>query len=135
MFQAQLDRYINLASYGNIFFPLRTNQKISAYVKDPWTVENKDYAQYPRLSTMDNSNNYRNSSFWYKNGDFLKLRSLEIGYTLASNLTKSIKLSEARIFLRGMNVLTVDHFKYTDPESISGYPAMKSYNIGLKVQF
>jgi len=135
MFQAQLDRYINLASYGNIFFPLRTNQKISAYVKDPWTVENKDYAQYPRLSTMDNSNNYRNSSFWYKNGDFLKLRSLEIGYTLASSLTKSIKLSEARIFLRGMNVLTLDHFKFTDPESISGYPAMKSYNIGLKVQF
>lgn len=135
MFQAQLDRNINLASYSSLFFPLRSNQKISTYVEDPWTADNKDIAKYPRLSTMDNSNNYRNSSFWFRNGDFLKLRSIEMGYTLPERLTKSIRLSQARLFVRGMNLLTLDHFKYTDPESISGYPAMKSYNIGLKVQF
>lgn len=135
MMQVQLDRNINLASYGNLFFPLRSNQKISAYVQDPWTEENKAFAKYPRLSTMDNSNNYRNSSFWFRNGDFVKLRSLEIGYSLPSGIAKSFKLNQARIFLRGMNLLTIDHFKFTDPESISGYPAMKSYNIGLKVQF
>lgn len=135
MFQAQLDRSINLASYPNLFYPLRSNQKISSFVTEPWSVENKDVAQYPRLSTMDNANNYRNSSFWYRNGDFLKLRSIEVGYTIPEELVKKIKISQTRIFLRGMNLLTLDHFKYSDPENISGYPAMKSYNIGLKVQF
>ncbi|MEI7423813.1 MAG: SusC/RagA family TonB-linked outer membrane protein [Prolixibacteraceae bacterium] len=135
LFQGQFDRNINLASYGNLFFPLRSNLKISTYVQDPWTPQNKSIAQYPRLSTMDNSNNYRNSSFWYKNGDFIKMRTLEIGYNLSDAMAKSIHLSQLRLFLRGMNLLTIDSFKYTDPESISGYPAMKSYNIGLNVQF
>lgn len=135
LFQGQFDRSINLASYGNIFFPLRSNLKISTYVEEPWTEANKSIAKYPRLSTMDNSNNYRNSSFWYKNGDFIKMRSIELGYNLPAQVAKSIKLSQARLFLRGMNLLTIDSFKYADPESVSGYPAMKSYNIGLKVQF
>jgi TonB-linked SusC/RagA family outer membrane protein len=135
MFQGQFDRNINLASYGNLFFPLRTNLKISTYVEEPWTEVNKSTAKYPRLSTMDNSNNYRSSSFWYKNGDFIKMRSIELGYNLPAPIAKSIKLSQARLFVRGMNILTIDSFKYADPESISGYPAMKSYNIGLKVQF
>ncbi|MEO7530478.1 MAG: SusC/RagA family TonB-linked outer membrane protein [Sediminibacterium sp.] len=135
MFQAQLNRNINLASYGNLFFPLRTNQKISTFVKDPWTLENKDHAQYPRLSTMDNANNYRTSSFWVRNGNFLKLRSLEIGYNFSEALTKKVKINNARLFLRGMNLLTLDHFKYSDPENITNYPAMKSYNVGMKVQF
>ena len=135
MLQAQLDRYINLASYSNLFFPLRTNQKISTYVKDPWTVENRETAQYPRLTTIDNANNYRSSSYWYRNGDFLKLRSVEVGYTLPEKIVNRIRLSQTRLFLRGMNILTLDHFKYSDPENISGYPAMKSYNIGLKLQF
>jgi hypothetical protein len=135
MFQGQFDRNINLASYGNLFFPLRTNLKISTYVEEPWTEANKSTAKYPRLSTMDNSNNYRSSSFWYKNGDFIKMRSIELGYNLPAPIAKSIKLSQARLFVRGMNLLTIDSFKYADPESVSGYPAMKSYNIGLKVQF
>ncbi|MDP4225324.1 MAG: SusC/RagA family TonB-linked outer membrane protein [Bacteroidota bacterium] len=135
MLQAQVDRYINLASYPDLFFPLRSTQKISTFVTEPWTAENKDHAQYPRLSTMDNANNYRNSSFWYRNGDFLKLRSLELGYNLPEKMFGKIKPSMARIFLRGMNLLILDHFKYSDPENVSGYPAMKSYNIGLKVQF
>jgi TonB-linked SusC/RagA family outer membrane protein len=135
MLQAQVNRNINLASYSNLFFPLRTNQKISTYVKDPWTQENKETASYPRLTTIDNANNYRSSSYWFRNGDFLKLRSIEIGYTFPEEFVNRIRLSQTRLFLRGMNLLTLDHFKYSDPENISGYPAMKSYNIGLKLQF
>ena len=135
MFQGQMDRNINLANYGNLFFPLRTNQKISTFVTNPWTVDNSANAQYPRLSTLENANNYRTSTFWLRNGDFIKLRSLEVGYNFQKLLLKKKGTGAARMFVRGMNLLTIDKFKFTDPENISGYPTMKSLNVGFRTQF
>lgn len=134
MMQAQLDRNINLASYGNIFFPFRTNQKISTFVQEPWTAQNSATAKYPRLSTLENANNYRTSSFWLRNGDFLKVRSLELGYNFSSLFLKKTGMSMSRVFVRGMNLFTFDKFKYSDPENITGYPTMRSVNIGFKIQ-
>ncbi|MFM1963795.1 MAG: hypothetical protein RLZZ172_2640 [Bacteroidota bacterium] len=134
MMQAQVDRNINLASYGNLFFPLRSNQKISTFVQEPWTVQNSTTAKYPRLSTLENANNYRTSSFWLREGDFLKVRSLELGYNFSEKFLRKTGLSMSRIFLRGMNLFTIDKFKYSDPENIAGYPSMRSLNMGIKVQ-
>jgi len=135
MFQGQMDRNINLANYGNLFFPLRTNQKISTFVTNPWTVDNAATAQYPRLSTLENANNYRTSTFWLRNGDFIKLRSLELGYNFSNSLLKKQASGACRVFVRGMNLLTIDKFKFTDPENISGYPTMRSVNVGARFQF
>jgi TonB-linked SusC/RagA family outer membrane protein len=134
MFQGQLDRNINLANYGNLFFPLRSSQKISTFVQRPWQPDRTIFADYPRLSTLENANNYRTSSFWLRNGDFIKLRSLEIGYNFNTRFSKAKNSAESRVFVRGMNVFTLDKFKYTDPENISGYPTMRSVNVGFKVQ-
>ena len=134
MMQAQVDRNISLANYGNIFFPLRSNQKISTFVEEPWTAQNSATAKYPRLSTLENANNYRTSSFWLREGDFLKIRSLELGYNFSDKFLRKTGLSMSRIFLRGMNLFTIDKFKYSDPENIAGYPSMRSLNMGLKVQ-
>lgn len=134
MLQAQVDRNINLASYGNIFFPFRSNQKISTFVQDAWTPQNSATAKYPRLSTLENANNYRTSSFWLRNGDFLKVRSLEVGYNFSSAFLNKTGLSMSRVFVRGMNLFTFDKFKYSDPENITGYPTMRSVNMGLKIQ-
>lgn len=134
MLQAQMDRNINLASYGNIFFPLRSNQKISTFVQHPWTPETKATAMYPRLSTLENANNYRTSSFWLRNGDFIKVRSLELGYNFSNAFLKKTGLGMSRFFVRGMNLFTMDKFKYSDPENISGYPTMRSVNMGFKIQ-
>lgn len=134
MLQGQFDRNINLAGYGNLFFPLRSSQKISTFVQNPWTPENAASAQYPRLTTLENANNYRTSSFWLRKGDFIKLRSVEIGYNFALSLIKGKAAAKSRVFVRGMNLLTWDSFKYSDPENIAGYPTMRSVNIGLKVQ-
>lgn len=135
MLQGQFDRNINLASYGNIFFPLRSTQKISTYVQDAWTPANAATAKYPRLTTLENANNYRTSSFWLRNGDFVKLRSLEFGYNFKKLTLKKLEVSKIRLFVRAMNLFTWDKFKYADPENISGYPTMKSINAGLNVQF
>jgi hypothetical protein len=134
MLQAQMDRNINLASYGNIFFPLRSNQKISTFVQNPWTPETKAIAMYPRLSTLENANNYRTSSFWLRNGDFIKVRSLELGYNFSNAFLTKTGLGMSRFFVRGMNLFTMDKFKYSDPENISGYPTMRSVNMGFKIQ-
>lgn len=134
MLQAQMDRNINLASYGNIFFPLRSNQKISTFVQNPWTPENKSTAAYPRLSTLENANNYRTSSFWLRNGDFIKVRSLELGYNFSNAFLKKTGLGMSRFFVRGMNLFIIDKFKYSDPENITGYPTMRSVNMGFKIQ-
>jgi TonB-linked SusC/RagA family outer membrane protein len=135
-FQAQTGRSIYLGESPFIFWPLDNNSaRISTYPKQFWTEETKNSADYPRLTTIENQNNYRPSTQWYLNGDFLRLRSLNIGYTLPERFVKHVKLRSAQIFLRGMNLFSIDHLKYADPEAQSGYPVMKSYNAGINLQF
>jgi len=138
VFQAQLGRAIGLLDNPNIFVPLINDTKISTYVRDqnPRTVGNQSIANYPRLTTLANSNNYRSSDFWYKDGDFLRLRSAEVGYNLPSSLISRLKIEKFRLFLRGTNLFTLSGFNYSDPETYwGGYPAMQTYNLGLNVQF
>ncbi len=134
--QGQVGRSIYLGNEPLLFWPLTNDgAKISTYAKQFWTEQNKATADYPRLTTQENNNNYRESSFWYVNGDFLRLRSLDLAYNLPQNLIQNARLRSAKIFLRGMNLFTMDHLKYTDPEVLAGYPLMKSYNIGINLQF
>lgn len=135
VFQAQLGRDLYLGSNSLVYWPLINDAKISTYVSQPWTEQNKATANYPRLTTLSNPNNYRSSTFWYKNADFLRLRSVELGYNFPSAMASKIKTEKIRLFLRGINLLTMSNFTYGDPETMSGYPAMKSYNVGLNVQF
>ena len=101
-------------------------------------IDTRDTATYPRLSTTANSNNYVNSSFWVKSGDFLKLRNIEIGYSLPESALAKLKMKEARIYLSGMNLFTFSRLLKDydiDPENPSGYPGIRSYNIGISVTF
>ncbi|HMR17940.1 MAG TPA: TonB-dependent receptor, partial [Sphingobacterium sp.] len=135
-FQGQAGRSINLGATPILFWPLDNNSaRISTYPQQFWTEETKNTADYPRLTTIDNQNNYRPSTQWYINGDFFRLRSLHLGYSLPEKVVQYAKLRSARIFLTGMNLFSVDHLKYTDPESQRGYPVMRSYNAGINLQF
>lgn len=84
--------------------------------------------------------NYKNSSWWQRNGSFLRLKNVELGYTLPKSFTNKILLKSLRIFLAGENLLTfAPDIKLWDPETGSidgrGYPLMRSVNIGLNVNF
>ncbi len=135
LFQAQLGRDIYLGNNPLVYWPLVNDAKISTFVDTPWSEETASVAKYPRLTTQANPNNYRSSDFWYKNADFLRLRSLELGYTLP--LAKSdADTPSIRIFLQGNNLFTLSKFSFSDPETYQvGYPAMRSYNIGLNIKF
>ena len=124
------DVYIN-----GLSGPMGKKAQISEYVMNRWTPETSATAEYPRLSTLDNSNNYRNSTLWIRSGDYLKLRSIELAYNFPEKLLASLHLSTCKVFVQGMNLLTFDKIKNLDPETFTGYPALKSYNLGLRLQF
>ena len=107
-------------------------------LKDRWTEENPNpNASYPRLSYGGNSNNYRASSFWLRNGSYLRLKTLEIGYNLPQKWVNKIYSKNIRVFFIGTNLLTFSDFKLWDPEmgSTTGthYPLTKSFSFGFNI--
>ena len=120
---------------GKYYHAFQNDGKISSIAIGRWTPETAETATYPRLSSENNLNNYQASSFWQKNGNFLKLRSLEIGYTLPFQLSRKINLEKVRIFANGTNLFSLDHMDgFTDPETMSGYPALRTISFGLSIQ-
>lgn len=94
---------------------------------DYWSETNQNiYAEYPRLSKRDNENNTKASTYWQRNGAFLKLKNLEVGFNHKF----------FRVYLRGSNLLTFSPFKYWDPEMGSGsglsYPTQRVFNVGVQ---
>jgi TonB-linked SusC/RagA family outer membrane protein len=141
--QACLGRSVNLrtsAPYATS--PLYVDRNVSRWIKQPWTA---DVANDPVLAktidspslTIENAvNNYQTSTYFLRNGDFLRLRSLEIGYEFPKKIIKSARLQNAKVYLRGMNLLTLDHLDgFFDPEVLEGYPVLKSYNLGINLTF
>jgi TonB-linked SusC/RagA family outer membrane protein len=94
-------------------------------------------AKFPAVRSMS-TNNYIGSTLWQRNGDYLRLKNAEIGYTLPEKISKKISVSNLRVFVQGTNLATWDHIKAIDPESnfgTGGYPIPQNLNFGLEVTF
>lgn len=123
--------------WGNILSDVaNSNRWIEHEISGTMDTENPN-ASYPRLSYGGNSNNYRQSTFWLRNGSYLRLKTLEVGYSIPKPLVNKIRFNNIRLFLRGSNLLTFSSFKLWDPElgSSTGteYPLAKSLTLGLSV--
>lgn len=123
--------------WGNILSDVaNSNRWIDHEISGTMATENPN-ASYPRLSYGGNSNNYRQSTFWLRNGSYLRLKTLEVGYSIPKPLVNKIRFNNIRLFLRGSNLLTFSSFKLWDPElgSSTGteYPLAKSLTLGLSV--
>jgi TonB-linked SusC/RagA family outer membrane protein len=106
---------------------------------DRWMLgvnENPD-AEYPRLSYGGHTNNYRPSTFWLRDGAYLRLKTLELGYTLPKRLANRMYLSRLRVHIIGQNILTFSSFKLWDPEMRSSngqkYPLGRTWTFGLSI--
>jgi hypothetical protein len=133
-FQGVANRTVYLSGYS--FYAFQNNGKISSIALGRWTPETSEIATYPRLSAQNNLNNFQLSSFWQRNGNFVKLRSIELGYNIPVKIIEKIRLSDARIFINGTNLFSLDHLGgLTDPETLTGYPAVRSCSVGAKIQF
>ncbi|RYY23804.1 MAG: TonB-dependent receptor, partial [Chitinophagaceae bacterium] len=101
-------------------------------------VDTRATADYPRLTTKGNDNNYRASTFWMKKGDFLRLRNVELGYKVPATLLKQIRLQQLRVFVSAVNPLSWSSLGKNydiDPETRTGYPGLKSFNAGISLTF
>ena len=112
---------------------------MQAIADDHWTEENQDpYAFWPRLSTQIEENNSQKSTWWMRNGAFLRLKSAEIGYSLPKEVCRKLYLSNLRVYLSGTNLLTFSKFKLWDVEMGGnglGYPIQRVYNVGVQLDF
>lgn len=129
--------YSAVLNTQSVYWPLVDNVTISQhYYDNRWTPENQ-YAKYPRLTTQSNNNNFQTNTLWLTDRSFLKLRNVEIYYKLPKQWMKSTKvLSNARIYVRGNDLLCFDHIKIADPESYGvKNPLTRSVVAGITIGF
>ena len=107
------------------------------HLTDTWTPDNPG-ASLPRIKfATANDNNRKESTFWVRDCDFLRLKSLSLGYALQPAVLKKLKLTSASIALQGSNLVTWSSLSDLgmDPESLRGYPIQRSYGITLNLGF
>lgn len=107
---------------------------------DCWTEENPSQNVFwPRLSESTNPNNNVASTWWKKNMSFLRLKSVEFGYTLPKSVSRAICANTIRFFVSGNNLFYFSKFKLWDPELDTAdglkYPSMRSVMLGFQVKF
>ena len=122
-------------SSGTIF----TNQLLKAYADSYWSEEKRDlYALWPRLSTYPIQNNTVSSTWFMRNGSFMRLKQVEMGYTLPNNLVKRLGMSDMRLYMNCTNLFTWSKFKLWDVEMAGNglkYPIQKVFNVGLTLSY
>lgn len=101
-----------------------------------WTPATAATATYPRVSVGTNVNNEYTSTYWIRNGDFLRLKSVELGYTFPIAWVKKVKASGARLFVNGTNLFTITGLENQDPENyFNSYPIQKMLVAGISIKF
>ena len=115
------------------------NALLNAWANDHWSENDRNlYAAWPRLSDQLVDNNNRNSTWWLRDGSFLRLKSVEFGYSIPDKLASKVNLSSARIYINGSNLVTFSKFKLWDVEMGGnglGYPIQQVVNLGLNLNF
>ena len=104
---------------------------------DAWTPENND-SNIPAISTMDNNNEKRVSSYFVENGSFVKLRTIQVGYNIPKKFCEKLHAERLRTYISAQNLLTIKSKSFTgvDPENANyGYPIPLNVTFGLNVSF
>jgi len=97
--------------------------------------------KYPSTIAGGSSNNTQPSTFWTKNGSYLRLKTLDIGYTLSKKVLEGTGITKARLYFSGQNLFIITGIKYIDPENFAAngrgsyYPIQKLYTIGVNLSF
>lgn len=120
----------------------RERQLLNVIAEDYWSEDNRNlYAFWPRLSvTPDNgnNNNFVQSTWWLRNGAFLRLKQVEVGYTLPERLSNRLFMKSLRIYLNSMNPIIWSEFKLWDVEqggNALNYPIQRTFNGGILASF
>lgn len=118
---------------------------LSDYMKNAWSETNPSTV-YPRLTRKDSNHNTRVSDAYIKNGDFLRISNIQVGYTFPKRWVEKLRMESLRVYASIENVGTITGYKYGDPEvgdasvlktgfDAGRYPFPRTYAFGLSVQF
>ena len=118
--------------------------KVTEYHLDRWTPDNLD-ATYPRLSMKDSKKNWMTSTFWMQNASYLKMRNMQLGYSLPKQVLAGSGITRLRVYFSVDNLFTITGFDGVDPESAynmkdlsvvsSYYPLTRNYSFGVNLSF
>jgi len=133
------DEWIEYSDFWNI--TTRNNKNHLKGVFNAWTPQNPD-SNIPALSTQNLNDEGRSSTYFLKDGSYLKLRSIEIGYTFPSSMMKKVLINRLRTYVSANNVFTIkkwwddDKFTGPDPENAGfGYMVPFTVTLGVNVSF
>ncbi len=135
-FQGAGNQIKNLRYVDGVWGALSDNRNMSQeYYKNCYDIAGEN-ALYPRLSTTSVANNAQESSIWYRNVTWFKLRDCELYYRLPASVLKRMKITDAKVYVQGQNLLSFDNIPAMDAENLNtGYPVMKSVALGFSVVF
>ena len=135
-FQGAFGQTKSLLWVDGVWGALSDNRNLSREYYDHCFDVAGSNALYPRLSTTQVANNTQNSTVWYRNVSWLKLRDCELYYRLPASLLRHVKLSDVKLFVQGQNLLSLGNIPAMDAENLNtGYPVMKAVTLGLSVVF
>ncbi|WP_316793651.1 TonB-dependent receptor [Pedobacter frigoris] len=112
---------------------------LQAFADDHWSFDNQNlYALYPRMGTnmAQIQNNMQPSTWWLRDGSFLRLKMAEVGYSMPQKLAQKIGLTKCRIYVSGSNLFNITNFKLWDVElggNAFTYPIQRQFSLGLNV--
>lgn len=131
--------FINPSTNGGIAPFAGRRNALALIAEDHWSETNPDvHAFWPRLSVTPLVNNIQTSSWWLRNGSFLRLKTVEMGYNLPKNLFNKAGLKSSRIYFSAENLFVLSPFKLWDPEmgrNGLGYPPNQRFNLGVQLSF
>lgn len=133
-----IGNYSLYTSHASLYYPLMNNTTVSEhYLENYWRPgADNTGAKYPRLTTTESSNNYRLNNAFIANASYLKLRYAEVYYKFPASLTSKIHVDNCKLFVRGMDLFSIDQIKVIDPEARGiAYPSLKSYHVGFSLTF
>lgn len=128
----------SIVSLGNGVSTMIANDHYYYNDANPNDPANNITARYPRLkNTTDAQNAAVASDFYLYNASYLKLKNLQIGYTLPEKISKKAAMSRVRIYASGENLFTITNYPGLDPEIGAGlgYPTLRQYSLGLNITF
>jgi TonB-linked SusC/RagA family outer membrane protein len=127
---------------ANLAYPFNNGANATwEWTTDAWTPEHRD-AKLPIVTTSTGSiDNFQRSTFWIRDNSYLRMKNIQLGYSLPERWLSKVKISKVTLFVNGQNLLTFSKYKDFDPEAILDqttlyfYPMLKTYSGGLNVTF
>jgi hypothetical protein len=120
---------------NNDYYWVDGDNKYSEVVLNRWTEDNKSSASFPRLSSSQNNNNFRNSDFWLFSSNNFNLSKVQLNYSFSDKLVRNTFVRDLGVFVSGFNLVTFSPNRDILDLNIAAPPQLRSFNIGVRAKF